>query len=94
MIYATPNFAGPPRPVIFDSDICLGCNSCVEICQTDVMMPNPEKGEPPILMYPDECWYCGDCVDECPEDAAIKFNPPLLQKVNWKRKKTNEHFRL
>lgn len=93
-LYATPNPPGPPRPVIFDPDVCLGCNSCIEICQMDVMLPNPESGGPPIIMYPDECWYCGDCVSECPEEAAIKFNQPLLQRVNWKRKSSNAYFRL
>jgi len=58
-VYATPNAPAPTRPVIFNPDLCIGCNTCVEVCQMDVFIPNPEKGELPIILYPDECWYGG-----------------------------------
>jgi len=93
-VYATPNPPGPPRPVIFNPDICNGCNQCVEVCQMDVFLPNPEKGKPPIIMFPDECWYGGCCVAHCPRPGAIEFNPPLMQRVTWKRKTTGELFRV
>ncbi len=95
-VYATANPPGPPRPVIFDPYVCNGCNMCVEVCQMDVLMPNPEKGKPPIVLYPDECWYGGGCVEYCPlrEKGAIKLNHPLMQRVRWKRKGTGEHFRI
>jgi len=51
-VYATPNAPAPTRPVIFNPDLCIGCNTCVEVCQMDVFIPNPEKGEPPIILYP------------------------------------------
>lgn len=93
-VYATPNRATPHKPVIFNLDICDGCNTCVNVCQVDVFIPNPEKGGPPIILYPDECWYGGCCVAECPKPGAIKLNHPLTQRVRWKRKETGEHFQV
>jgi NAD-dependent dihydropyrimidine dehydrogenase PreA subunit len=93
-VYAVSNAAAPIKPVMFNPEICTGCNRCVEICQMDVFIPNPEKGKPPIILYPDECGYCGSCVTECPKPGSIKLNHPLMQRVRWKRKETGEHFRL
>ena len=52
-IYMVPNPPTPNRAVAFDPDVCLGCNSCVDVCPTDVLMPNPETGKPPIVLYPE-----------------------------------------
>ena len=93
-VMATPNRITPNRPVLFNPDICTGCNSCVNYCDTDVLIPNPDKGDTPIILFPDECWYCGCCVDGCPQSGAITLNHPLTQRVRWKRKKTGEFFRL
>jgi NAD-dependent dihydropyrimidine dehydrogenase PreA subunit len=93
-IYAIPNVPTPNRPVIFNGDICDGCNRCVEVCQMDVFIPNPEKGQHPVILYPEECWYCGSCVEHCHNQGAIKLNHPLMQRVRWKRKDTGEHFRV
>lgn len=92
--YAIPNLPGPGKPVLFDPEVCTGCNKCVTFCTMDVLIPNREKGKPPIILYPEECWYGGDCVAECPTPGAIKFNPPLMQRVRWKRKESGEHFRI
>lgn len=94
LAYAIPNVPTPGSPVLFDPDICSGCNDCVTICPMDVLIPNPEKGKPPIILYPDECWYGGCCVGECPIPGAIIFRHPLMQRVRWKRKDTGEHFRV
>ncbi|MBW1805548.1 MAG: ferredoxin family protein [Deltaproteobacteria bacterium] len=93
-VYATPNRITPHRPLIFNPKVCTGCNRCVDICDGDVLIPNPEKRKPPFVLFPDECWYCGCCVDECPEVEAVTLNHPLTQRVRWKRKKTGEHFRI
>ena len=95
-IYIVPNVATPSRPVIRNPEICNGCNTCVNICQIDVYIPNPERGKPPITLHPDECWYCGCCVNECPRRnlGAIKFNWPLQQRGFYKRKSTGEIFRV
>jgi len=93
-VYAFPNWCTPTNPVIFDPDICNGCNTCVEVCQVDLLIPNPEKGKPPIILYPEECWYGGCCVAMCPKPGAITLNHALPQRVRWKRKATGEHFRV
>ena len=65
-IYALPNIISPANPIIYNPDLCTGCNTCVQVCQVDVLIPNPEKGQPPVILHPDECWYCGCCVNDCP----------------------------
>ena len=94
-IYILPNVSTPNRPVIRNPDVCIGCNTCVDVCQVDVYVPNPKKGKPPITLHPDECWYCGCCVNECPllDKGAIEFNWPLQQKGYFKRKDTGEIIR-
>lgn len=94
-VYYAPNLPTPNRPVIFNPEVCDGCNSCVEACMMDVLLPNPEKGKTPIVAYPDECWYCGCCLMDCPKgDDAIEVRYPLIHNARWKDKKTGEHFRL
>ena len=94
--YMVPNPPAPNRAIDFDESICNGCNRCVEICRSDVLMPNPEKKQPPIVLYPDECWYCATCVMECPRPGAITMLHPLNQSISmvWKRAATGEIFRL
>ena len=89
-IMAMTNVVTPNQPVIFDPEYCTGCNNCVETCQVDVYIPNPERGMPPIILHPDECWYCGCCANDCPTEGAIKFNWPLQSRGYWKNKKTGE----
>lgn len=86
----------PPvaNPLVFNPAICNGCNACVNVCQVDLMLPNPVKGDPPLAMYPGECYFCGSCVDACPREGAIRLNPPLMHRPRWKRRKTGEDFRL
>lgn len=84
-VYIIPE---PPisRPITFFPDRCNGCCQCVEVCQVDLMIPNPAKGKPPIVLYPGECWYCGCCVDVCPKPGAIKLNALPMNKVYWRPK--------
>jgi NAD-dependent dihydropyrimidine dehydrogenase PreA subunit len=91
-----PNLITPYDPLIFNDEVCTGCNRCVSICVMDILMPNPEKGKSPIVLYPDECWYDGLCVKNCPlwKQGAITLNQPLNQRARWKRKATGEHFRI
>ncbi len=93
-VYMVPNPFTPGKAVEFNADICTGCNSCVEVCRTDVLMPNPTKGNPPIVLYPDECWFCGCCVAHCPKPGAIRMEHALNQRIGWKRKATGEFFRI
>jgi NAD-dependent dihydropyrimidine dehydrogenase PreA subunit len=95
-IYMVPNPPTPNRAVAFNPQACLACNSCVDVCPTDVLMPNPEPGSPPVVLYPEECWYCGGCVEECSVPGAITMLHPTSQRIsmNWKRKDTGELFRI
>lgn len=84
----------PCQAVTIDSDLCTGCNRCVEVCRSDVMVRNFTEGAPPIVLYADECWFCGCCVGDCPTPGAISMNHPLSQRAAWKRKETGEFFRV
>ncbi len=90
-IYAFPNVPSPTGPVLFDPEICNGCNVCVGVCVMDILIPNPEKGKPPLVLFPDECWYEGSCTLHCPRPGAIEVNFPLMWRVPWKGKETGEH---
>lgn len=87
-IYVIPE-SSVVNPVIFNPDVCNGCNKCVDVCQVDILIPNPEKEKPPIVLYPGECWFGGCCVAECPKPGAIKLNSPLMNRVYWKEKEEN-----
>ncbi len=92
--------SGPPRgapkrtfvPVNFDPDLCIGCNLCVDVCQVDIMLPNPTQGSAPLVFYPEECWYDGSCVAACPIPGAITLNPMEKDSVRFLRKETGEEF--
>jgi NAD-dependent dihydropyrimidine dehydrogenase PreA subunit len=80
-----------PEPALFNSvtfepEICNGCNLCIDVCQVDILYPNPEEGKPPVVLYPGECWYGGCCVAICPKHGAIELRIPLANRVHWKPK--------
>jgi len=79
-------------PLVFDVDLCIGCNICVHICQVDILVPNPEEGAPPIVLYPGECWYDGSCVSACPIPGAITLTAMAGKRVRFKRKDSGEEF--
>ena len=51
-VYALPNVQTPNLPVLVNPDKCIGCNTCVQVCQIDVFIPNPKKGQPPLILHP------------------------------------------
>jgi NAD-dependent dihydropyrimidine dehydrogenase PreA subunit len=89
-----PNPVTPGQVIIIDPNLCNGCNTCVDVCRSDVLVPNPKKGKPPIVLYPEECWFGGCCMVHCPVPGAIRMEHPLNQRVGWKRKETGEYFRI
>ena len=70
-------------PLIFDESLCVGCNPCANICQCDIMIPNPEKGKHPIVAFPGECYYCGACVMVCPRPGAIDLQHPVMNRAKF-----------
>ena len=93
---ATFLFSNPIMPnsgPIIDPEKCIHCNTCVNVCRSDVFVPGAEEGQTPRVVYPDECWFCGNCVTDCPTGACL-IEHPLNQRIGWKRKKTGEYFRI
>ncbi len=72
------------KPVLFNGEVCNGCNMCVEVCPMDILAANPEKGKPPTVAYPDECWYEGSCLIHCHlrDKGALKLLTPLPMRVS------------
>ncbi|MDF3001483.1 MAG: 4Fe-4S ferredoxin iron-sulfur binding domain protein [Bacillota bacterium] len=89
----TPNPVLPNHVIKIDPAKCIACYQCAQICRCNVLMENPEKGQPPVLVYPEECWHCAVCTENCPT-GAIEFDHPINQKITWKRKATGELFRI
>ncbi|MFX1477116.1 MAG: 4Fe-4S binding protein [Promethearchaeota archaeon] len=50
-----------------DSDLCSGCETCVEQCQVEAMKMDEEKGVSYVNL--DRCIGCGNCVPTCPSEA-------------------------
>lgn len=69
-------------PLYFDDTRCIGCNSCMNVCQADIMIPAAEKGRHPVVLYPGECYYCGSCVMACQRDA-IRLEHPLMNRTKF-----------
>ena len=72
---------GPSTPKIFrriegltvtvDSDVCIGCGSCFEVCVFKGMEMIDRKAQ----VNQNRCLGCGRCVDVCPNGAiSIKFD--------------------
>jgi len=81
--YTAEKITCSTSPISFDESLCIGCNRCATICQCDIFVPSPIKGQHPIVMYPGECYYCGACVMECPKNGAIKLRHPLMNKARF-----------
>ncbi len=79
----------PFRHIYFNADVCMGCNTCVDVCMCDALEANPVQGEPPVERYPDECWFCGCCVTHCPRSAegAIEIVTPFPMRGAFLKKK-------
>lgn len=49
-----------------NTEKCVGCGECVEVCPVDVYEIQDEKSVP---VNADECIGCESCVDACEYDA-------------------------
>jgi hydrogenase-4 component H len=68
-------FRGKPE---FDSDNCIGCGACVNVCPTQALSQTDDvNANPPIrtitLRY-DTCIFCGNCRDNCTTEKGIKLS--------------------
>jgi len=67
--YAGP---GPSRfQAVVDTDLCEGCQTCVERCQFDAveMVKVPGSKKLKSSVDPEKCYGCGACVIKCPNGA-------------------------
>lgn len=71
------------NPITYNRELCIGCNSCTNVCPIDVLVPSEKKGQSPVVMYPGECIYCGACVMECPVEGAIHLEHPLINRTKF-----------
>jgi len=49
-----------------DSEKCVGCGECVDICPVDVYEIQNEKSVP---VNAEECLGCESCIEVCGQDA-------------------------
>lgn len=52
--------------ITVNSDKCLGCEKCVEICPGNLLVLDKDKA---CIRHPQDCWDCMACVKVCPEQA-------------------------
>jgi NAD-dependent dihydropyrimidine dehydrogenase PreA subunit len=51
-----------------DSEKCIGCGRCKEVCPHDVFIINDRKAR---IKDRDACMECGGCAKNCPADAIF-----------------------
>jgi len=61
-------------PPVIDTEKCIPCSICVEVCPEDVYYGSPRKVIPTVA-YADECFHCAGCVIDCPTDAISLYIP-------------------
>lgn len=70
-------------PPVINSEKCIHCGKCADICSEDVFFGSKKK-ELPAISYPDDCWHCSACVSVCPVEGAIKLRIPLPMTLLYK----------
>ena len=67
-----------PR-VIFNEDVCKGCNLCVSACPQDIIFLDDrinEKGyRPATVTEQDKCTSCAACARICPDTVITVYRP-------------------
>ena len=68
-------------PPIIDSEKCLQCGECVDVCPVDVYYGS-KANEIPTVSYGEDCYFCSACIIECPNDA-IELRYPLYAQPSY-----------
>ena len=60
--------------VTFNTDICKGCELCVEACPVEIVALNTKKinakgFNPAYVVDMDKCIACGNCAIMCPDSV-------------------------
>ena len=67
-------YRGKPE---FDTEACIGCGACVNVCPTLALtMTDEVQGNPPkrtITARYDTCIFCGNCQDNCTTQKGIRL---------------------
>ena len=74
-----------------DSEKCIGCGACAQVCSSDAINVSDENGKRIIKVNYGHCSFCAFCQDECPTEA-IKLTREyhLLTKDREAANVTNE----
>lgn len=72
-------------PPLINSELCISCKKCVEICPLDVIK---YKDGAIVVLYPDECWHCRACVMDCPKQAISMRYPLSHMLLHYEAPKT------
>jgi NAD-dependent dihydropyrimidine dehydrogenase PreA subunit len=51
-----------------DSDACIACKTCIEICMRDVLRWSDDESKP-VPTYYEDCQTCFNCEINCPSGA-------------------------
>lgn len=61
---------GETVSISIDTELCKGCDVCVELCPTDVYdAVGGKRGGVPTVARPDDCIDCAKCELACPDFA-------------------------
>lgn len=62
---------------------CIGCETCVQVCPTDVIRMDRKKKHA-VIQYPADCQICHLCRMYCPVDAiTITMDKSIPVIVAW-----------
>jgi len=53
----------------FDSEKCMGCTACAQVCSSDAIDVLEDNGKRMIKVNYGHCSFCGFCQDDCPTQA-------------------------
>ena len=61
-----------------DYDKCSGCETCVDVCNMDVLRMNKDI-QKAVITYREDCMTCYECMLSCPEEAiTVVFEPAFV----------------